>query len=134
MIRVLFVDDEPRLRSAWERLFAGQADFKLVGTLESADGLGDVAARVGADIIVLDLSMPGADPLEIVKQMSEKGSAARVVMYSGHCGIELMQSAFDAGAWAFVDKLAPTAELFDVLRRVAAGEVVLPPRLSIRRS
>jgi len=66
MIKVLFADDEPKLLQAWERLFTAQPDMELVGTLPDAEGLADAAAALKPDIAVVDLSMPGRDPLDLL--------------------------------------------------------------------
>ncbi len=131
MIRVVLVEDESRLRQAWERLAAGQPDIQLVGSLPQADGLTAALASWETDIVVLDLSMPGMDSFEALRQVSAKFPAVKSVVYSAHNDVEMMRSAFDAGAWAFIDKLMEPSEIFKILRTVAQGQVVLPPRLAI---
>ncbi len=80
-------------------------------------------------VAVLDLSMPGADPLAEIKRLSGLIPDVRAIVYSGHADPDLIRAAFDAGAWGFLDKLAPPADMFMVVRRVAAGEAVFPPSL-----
>jgi two-component system response regulator DesR len=126
MIKVLFVDDEPRLRLAWEKLFASQPDMKLVAVLPRADTVEDAVGALLPDILVMDLNMPGVEPLSVVRSLAASRPEVRSIVYSAHSGPEPVRAAFDAGAWGYLDKLAMATEMFAVIRRVIAGEVVFP--------
>jgi two-component system response regulator DesR len=130
MIKVLFADDEPKLRQAWERLFTSQPDMELVGTLADAEGLVDAVTTLKPDIAVLDLSMPGRDPLDEIRRLVVVSPNVRTIVYTGRGDEETIRAAFDAGAWGYLDKLAPPADMFRTVRRVACGEAVFPPGLS----
>ncbi|MCC6426410.1 MAG: response regulator [Phycisphaerales bacterium] len=62
-LRVMVVDDEPRLCAAWERLLSVQTDMELVRTLDRADHLAAEVAEHAPDVVLLDLPMPDEDPL-----------------------------------------------------------------------
>ncbi|HLP82966.1 MAG TPA: response regulator transcription factor [Phycisphaerales bacterium] len=113
------VDDEPGFRSAWERLLARQPDFECVGGLAKADRLADHVASLTPDIVLLDLTMPGEDPIRALADLVSKGSPARVIALSGWNDAATMRSALDAGAWAYVDKLTEPNEVLATIRRVA---------------
>lgn len=130
MIKVLFIDDEPRLRQAWERLFAAHGGFELVGMLGHVDELAATVEKQTPDVVVMDLSIPGVDPFECIRELAEKSPGARVVVYSARSDMESKRAAFDSGAWAYVDKLAEAGEMFEILSRVAGGEAVIPPGIS----
>lgn len=127
MIRVLFADDEPKIRSVWERLIDQQSDMCLVGTLESAEKLTETATELSPDIVVIDLTMPGPDPLDAVRSLTESSPQIKSVFYSAHSDDESVQAAFDVGAWGYIPKLASIAEICQALRQVADGEVTFPP-------
>ncbi len=124
--RVLFVDDELRLRKAWEQLLCGQEDLEFVGALGSADDLVTTAARTLADIVLLDLSMPGPNPFDAMTRLAAERPDCRVIVYSGYTDREVVQKAIDAGAWGFVDKIERPSDILAAVRRVALGEVVFP--------
>ncbi len=126
MMRVLLVDDEPRLCSAWERLFAMRTDMQLVGTLLQADGLQNAVATLTPDIVVIDLTMPGEDPLEAVRKVIAAHPEIKVIVFSGHSGVEHINAAFDAGAAGYMDKLTPPSKIFTLIQSIAAGETVFP--------
>jgi len=126
MIRVLLADDDPRLLGAMERLLGREPDIQVVGALPSADGAEATALAAQPDVAVIDLSMPGADPIAMVRRMADAGLKVRVVIFSGHADELSVRSAFDAGAWGYLDKLAELSEMVACIRRVAAGDMAFP--------
>ena len=125
-VRVLIVDDEPKIRSAWERLVARQPDMELVGSLANADDLEQAAAEAGADVALLDLTMPGRDPLEALAAMRDAKSECRVIVYSAHRDSALVERSMEAGAWGFVDKLERLDAVLAAMRAVVEGETSIP--------
>ncbi|CAG0982810.1 Transcriptional regulatory protein DesR [Phycisphaerales bacterium] len=134
MISVLLVDDQERLLLAWEKLLAAQPDMRLAGTLPAADRLIEVVSSSPVDVVILDLSMPGRSPLSAIRDLVEHGPGVRAIVLSAHADPAAIQAAFDAGVWAFVDKLSPPSHMLDVIRRVAAGEAVFPAHMSHQES
>jgi DNA-binding NarL/FixJ family response regulator len=126
MIRVLFADDHPRLRASWERLLQAQPDMECAGVIARADDLAAAVASLNVSVVLIDLSMPGKDPLAALTELSAASGDVRVVVYTGHSDPSLFRAAFDAGAWGYVDKLTPLGEVLDIVRRVAGGELVYP--------
>ena len=123
MIRILFIDDEPRLQRAWQRMIAQHGDMQIVGTRSTADDLGAAVDATSPDVVIIDLTMPGRDPLEAVRELSTSHPDVRAIIYSGHSDVERINLAFDAGAWGYLDKLAATDEIVAAIRRVASGQV-----------
>ena len=123
---VLVVDDELVLRKLWQRLLDGQPDLACVGTSERADGLCELVSSTGARVVLLDLNLPGIDAIAAIRELAANGDACRVVVCSGVSDPSTIKAAIDAGAWGFVDKISPPNYTLDVIRRVAAGEFVLP--------
>jgi two-component system, NarL family, response regulator DesR len=126
--RVLCVDDSVDLTRATGKLINLQPDLEDVGALESADGLLDEVARRRPDVVLMDLTMPGEPPLEVLAQIVQQAPWCRVVVYSGHTDDETVDSAFRAGASAFARKGTDPMQVLAVIRRVAAGSCELGPR------
>lgn len=118
-IRVLLVDDNQRLTSAWERLFRRQKDIELVGTLERADGLTEAAKSLTPDVILIDLTMDGRDPLEAIAEVHKAHPTIRNLVYSAHTGAEWKKRAKEAGADAYLDKAEDPQDILDAIRGVA---------------
>lgn len=125
-IRVMLVDDDLNLRTAWDRLIRSQQDMELVATLDRADELVSTAVREQPHVVLLDLTMTGSGPLEAVTQLAARAPQVRVVVYSGHCDRTTVQRVMDAGTWGFADKLESPSEVLQTLRTVAGGGMVFP--------
>ena len=118
-INVLLVDDNKRLISAWERLISQQPDMKFVGSLASADELTSTARAPAANIVLLDLSMDGRDPLSAVAELARECPEVRTLIYSGHSRDDWYDRARDAGAIEFVDKAEDPIAILALIRRLA---------------
>ena len=127
-IKVLCVDDNAKLRSAWGRLLGRERDIELVGVLATANDLVRTACEKGVDVVLLDLTMEGKDPLDAVADLARECPWVKVIIYSGSSSPEIIDRALGAGAWGYVDKLAEPERVIDAIRRVAGGDVVLPGR------
>jgi len=125
-IRIIFVDDEPALRSTWEKLIAAESDMTLAASLPSADALAEHVARTGAALVLMDVSLPGTDALTATAELARTHPECRVVMYSGRNDFDTVRRAYEAGAWGFVDKLEPVQSILQAIRRVCAGELAFP--------
>ncbi len=122
-IKVMVVDDDERLCAAWSRLLAAQDDLALVGAFESADEMVAAVAHADPDVVLLDLTMPGADPLASIARVIAARPDTKVLIYSGHNDAQTEQRVARAGARGLVDKLESPQEIIAAIRRVAAGEL-----------
>lgn len=80
MIRVLCVDDSDDIARLLERSVSVQPDMTSVGRLHAADDLVTEVARTRPCVVLLDLTMPGKDPLLAVRELAETNAPARVVI------------------------------------------------------
>lgn len=124
--RVLCVDDSQDLAEMLVRLIGREPDFETVGVRHSADGLAETAKEARADVALLDLTMPGEDPLAVLKEMTAAGATCRVVVFSGYDDDATVAAALDAGAWGFVSKNQEPRAIVAALRTVARGGVAFP--------
>jgi DNA-binding NarL/FixJ family response regulator len=124
MIRVLLVDDCRAFSKAYSKLMSREPDLEVVGTLESADRLEPEAERLNPDIVIIDLSMPGRDPLEAMSQLAHRRPQSRTVVCSGTDDEETRLRVAQAGAWGLVPKVhnGRLGDMFDTIRRVSRGE------------
>ncbi len=123
-IRVLVVDDSPELVEAIRLFVDPEPDMKVIKTLNCADAL-VVTMCDGADVAVVDLTMPGVAPLEAVRQAADSCPECRAIIYSGYDDQATIDAAMDAGAWGFVSKNAEIETIVRAVRQVASGEVVV---------
>jgi DNA-binding NarL/FixJ family response regulator len=74
------------------------------------------------DIVVMDISMPGASGLEAIRNIRMRHSGSRILVFSMHSEAALVKAAFNAGASGYVTKSSEPAALIKAIRAVARGE------------
>lgn len=128
--RVLLVDDHPVVRSGYRRLLEQDGDITVVG--EAADVEQGHAAWVSLmpDVLVTDLSMPGAGGVELLRKVLARDSQARVLVCSMYDSAQMVRRALDSGARGFVSKNAPPDSLVAAVRAVDRGGRYLSADLS----
>ncbi|THA60645.1 response regulator transcription factor [Streptomyces sp. A0958] len=128
-IKVLLVDDQALLRSAFRVLVDSEPDMRVVG--EAADGAQAVeAARTERpDVVLMDIRMPGTDGLTATRMISADPDLAgvRVVMLTTFEVDEYVVQSLRAGASGFLGKGAEPDELLNAIRIAAGGEALLSP-------
>jgi DNA-binding NarL/FixJ family response regulator len=133
-IRVLVVDDEALLRTAFSSLIRAEDDLDVVG--EAADGRQAVqlAARLVPDVVVMDVRMPVLDGIEATRQITsgQGRDVPRVLILTTFDLDEYVFEALRAGASGFALKSRPLEELLAAIRTVAAGEALLAPSVTKR--
>lgn len=127
MIRVVLVDDHAVVRMGFRMLLQAEgADITVVG--EAADGeallkgLADPAKDWRADVIVMDLSMPGLGGLETLRRLRAKDSTPPVLVLSAHEDTAHPRRALNAGALGYLSKRSAPETLPEAVRAVAAGK------------
>jgi DNA-binding NarL/FixJ family response regulator len=124
---VLCVDDNPAVADAIMLKLSRTHGYTWKGWLPTADDLVATAQRDCPDVVLLDLDMPGRDPLEAAAELGTKCPDSRVVVFTGHVRAELIERAFEAGAWGYVSKGDGEDELVAALERVSKQQVALSP-------
>ncbi|MEV6315152.1 response regulator transcription factor [Streptomyces sp. NPDC051776] len=128
-IRVVLADDQALLRSAFRILVDSEPDMEVVG--EASDGA--EAVRVvrerGADVVLMDIRMPGTDGMAATREISSDPAldGVRVVMLTTFEVDEYVVKSLRAGASGFLGKGAEPEEMLSAIRVAAAGEALLSP-------
>lgn len=124
-IRVLLVDDHAVVREGYRRLIEKHPGIEVVA--ESGDAATGYAAFKAAspDVVVIDISMPGRGGIDLVRQIRQWDSAARVLIFTMHASATYAQQAFRAGARGYVTKSSPPEVLVSAIRDVFAGRPAL---------
>ncbi|MEV8542216.1 response regulator transcription factor [Streptomyces sp. NPDC051572] len=128
-IRVLLADDQALLRSAFRVLVDSEPDMEVVG--EASDGAQAVrlAKEERADVVLMDIRMPGTDGLAATRMISADPSLAhvRVVILTTFEVDDYVVQSLRAGASGFLGKGSEPEELLSAIRVAAAGEALLSP-------
>jgi DNA-binding NarL/FixJ family response regulator len=131
-IRLLIVDDHPVVRDGLRGVFADDPDFRVVG--EAGNGA-EAVARVGpggADVVLMDLRMPGMGGVEAIRRLRETAPSVRVLVLTTYDTDSDVLPAIEAGATGYLLKDAPREELIRAVRAAYAGESVLSPAVARR--
>jgi DNA-binding NarL/FixJ family response regulator len=122
-IRLIIIDDNQRLTSAWQRLVGMQPDIELVGVLERADGLVAAVRDRAADVVLMDLTMEGRDPLDALAEVVRECPGVRTLVYSAQSRSEWGERTRRAGAMDFLDKADDPNLVLDAIRRAVRSPV-----------
>ncbi|MFJ5259241.1 response regulator [Streptomyces sp. NPDC088387] len=128
-IRVLLADDQALLRSAFRVLVDSEPDMEVVG--EASDGAEAVrlAKEERADVVLMDIRMPGTDGLAATRMISADPTLAhvRVVILTTFEVDDYVVQSLRAGASGFLGKGSEPDELLSAIRVAAGGEALLSP-------
>ncbi len=127
--RIVVVEDHAIVREGIRRILAAEPDLEVVALLAEGAGAAARAKAEDADVVVLDVGLPGRDGVEVLTELRREHPRAAVVVLSmlpeDQCAIRLIQS----GASAFLNKSRAPEELVAAVRKVAAGGRYLTDRL-----
>ncbi len=127
IVRVLCVDDNALIIDALTVRFALEPWIQVAGVLPQADGLVETALETKADIVLLDVDMPGRDAFDALAELSSLCPDVRAIMVSGHVRGELLDRALESGAWGYISKTAGADAVVSAIRSVRDGEFVFSP-------
>ncbi len=132
MIRLFIADDHPVVRAGLRGIVEGEPDFEVVG--EAQDG-GDMLARIGrtpAEVLLLDVSMPGPGFLEVLRDLRQDHPRVAVLVLSVHPEDQYAVRALRAGAAGYLTKDHSPEELVAAIRKVYRGGKYVSPSLAER--
>jgi DNA-binding NarL/FixJ family response regulator len=134
MIRVLLADDQALIRAGFRLLLSSADGIQVVA--EASDGAEavDLARRERADVVLMDIRMPGVDGLEATRRIAaDEGLAGvKVIILTTFESDEYVYQAIRSGASGFLLKDAEPAELLQAVRVVARGDALLAPSVTRR--
>jgi NarL family two-component system response regulator LiaR len=129
-IRVLIADDHAIVRKGIRALLATEQDIEVVG--EAQDGEGAIAEvmRLGPDVVLMDLVMPGMDGLEAIRQVAARHPGTRILVLTSFAGIDKILPAVKAGALGYLLKDTGPEVLVQAIRQVHNGNSMLHPAVA----
>lgn len=120
-VRVAIADDHAVVRTGYRRLLELEDGIEVVAEFADADEAYGWLIRHPADVLILDLSMPGRGGLEILQRLAARVPALRVVVFSMHDSPALVAQALRAGACGYLTKSSPPDAMVDAVRQAMAG-------------
>lgn len=121
-VRVLLVDDHAVVRAGYKRYLELDPTLQVVGEADSGELAYGMLAQTPADVVVMDLSMPGQGGLESMRRIMQRYPEQRVLVFTMHENAALALQAFRAGASGYLTKSMPPERMVDAIHQVMRGE------------
>jgi len=121
-IRVMLADDHPMVLVGIKNILAVQEDIQVIA--EATNGLDvlNLVDRFQPDVLVLDMSLPGLDGLEVTRQLKAGGATVKILALSGYNDREYILGTLDEGASGYLSKDESIESIQDAIRGVAVGQ------------
>lgn len=128
-IRVVLVDDQALIRAGFSAIIDSTSDLEVVGEADDGASAVETIRNARADVVLMDIRMPGQDGIATTKAITEDDELAgvRVIVLTTFELDEYVVAAMRAGASGFLDKGVDPDVLLDAIRIVAAGDALLTP-------
>src|SRR6478609_2035111 len=127
MIRTLVVDDHSMVRSGLIKILKEESDIEVLAEADGYPQLLNCLKTVFPDIILMDISMPGKNGLEIVKELKQTNPKIKTLVLSMHPEERFSVRAIKAGALGYVSKESAADELVRAIRQVYNGGKYITP-------
>jgi DNA-binding NarL/FixJ family response regulator len=125
-LRVVIADDQPMMRAGFKAVLEATGNIDVVAEAENGEEAVRAAREHNPDVVLIDIRMPEMDGIEATRRMPNQ----RVLILTTFGLDEYIIDALRAGASGFLLKNAPTNEVIEAVRAVAAGDAVLSPAIT----
>lgn len=128
--RIVIVDDHPLFRKGLEQLIHSEDTFAVCGEANNAAEAMDVIRKLNPDLAIVDLSLPGANGIELIKNIRAEFSKLPILVLSMHDESLYAVRALRAGADGYVMKHEAMANVIQAIREVFDGRPYLSPTMA----
>jgi DNA-binding NarL/FixJ family response regulator len=128
-VRVILADDHTIVRGGVRRILESQPGIVVVGEVDSGDAAMEVVQRMVADVLVLDLKMPGRDGIEVLEYVKAHIPSLKVIVLTMHAGREYVARAVQAQADAYLLKDSAVQDLVTAVEQVMIGRSYFSPAI-----
>jgi DNA-binding NarL/FixJ family response regulator len=120
-IKVLLVDDHAVVRAGYKRYLELDTKIEVVGEAEHGEQAYELLASLTADVIVMDLSMPGRGGLESIRHILQRYPEQRILVFTMHENPALATQALRAGAKGYLTKSVSPDLIVDAIHQIMQG-------------
>lgn len=124
-MRIILADDHKIVREGLRWMLSDEDDVEIVGEADSGEALLQLVDRVDADIVLLDVRMPGMSGLDALEILNERVPDLKVIILSMHGEPAYVRRAVELGAAGYLLKSSDRDELLGALAAVAAGKAYI---------
>jgi len=127
MIRILIADDHPILRQGIVKILSGAPEFIVVGEAQDAREVIEFIRKDTCNIIILDITMPDRNGLDVLEQIKRERPDIDVLILSVHKENIYARQAFKSGASGYMTKESAPDELINAIRIISTGRKYISP-------
>jgi DNA-binding NarL/FixJ family response regulator len=131
-ITVVVADDQRVVRDGLATILAAMAGISVVGMARDGAEAISLASQTGADVVLMDLRMPGTDGIQATRLLRASHPGTVVVALTTYADEDLILAALQAGATGYLTKNARPADIRRALEAAVAGQTVLDPEVHAR--
>lgn len=124
-VKLLIVDDHPVFLAGLRALLEMDRNIEIVGEAKNGREAVDLQNQLNADIVLMDINMPGINGIEATRQILSKNPITKVLALSNHSGKRFVKGMLDAGASGYLLKGAVPEELVMAIQKLAQGDMYL---------
>lgn len=121
-IRIHLADDHQVLIDGMKTLLHTVSNFEVVGFSLDGSTLFEELTNCKTDILVLDISMPKKDGIEVIKEFSKKGFPCKVIVLSSYDDLKIIKEVMKLGASGYLTKQCAGENIVEAIRAVSNGE------------
>jgi len=121
-IRIHLADDHQVLINGMRTLLNTVFNFKVIGTSLRGTTLYEEVTNNSTDILVLDISMPEKDGIEVLKEFAKKGFPCKVIILSAYDDVKIVQEVMKLGASGYLTKQCACENIVEAIQVVSKGE------------
>jgi two-component system invasion response regulator UvrY len=129
-ISVILADDHAVVRMGFRLLLQDTKDITVAGEAESGEEVLKLLNTLTADVIVMDLSMPGIGGLETISRIVSKVKSPKILILSAHEDAIHPKRSLKAGANGYLSKRGAAEELIKAIRQIHAGNMYIEPSIA----
>lgn len=130
MTRIVIIEDHPLVLKAVKLLFNSKESMSVVGEANFGETAVDMVRDLQPDVVILDISLPDVNGLDLCPLFLEVAPEAKVVFFSMHEEVSYIHRALSSGAIGYVLKSAPVDSLVSAVERVRKGKYYLSPEVN----
>jgi len=128
-MNIIVVDDHEIVREGMVKILSHQADIKVTASVSSVNDLFEKLKEVEADLIILDISLPGKSGLDTIKDIKLMYNDIKILMFSIFPDEKFAIRAIKMGADGYINKNSSTAEILLAVRKIIKGGKYLKSEL-----
>lgn len=130
--RILIVDDHPMMRQGLMQLIESECDLVVCGEAENAGQALEQAEQLKPDLLLADISLPGKNGLELIKDLQSTQPSLPVLVISMHDEMLYAERVLRAGGRGYIMKQEGGKKIMEAIRQVFSGKVFVSEKMSLQ--